>query len=548
MKRLLLFMLVIIITMGMLSAATITVTKPASGETVVKGSPYTIQWTKSGSQDASVKIRLYNTAGTIKILDITNSTANNGSFSWPVPNSVANGNYVVRVKTLDNVTWDDSGVFTISDVPSPAATITVTKPVLSETVAKGGSYNIQWTKSGPQDASVKIRLYNPAGTTKILDISNSTTNDGSFSWNVPNSVANGSYTIRVKTIDNLVGDDSSIFSIAASLPSSITVQHSQVLRSSRGATISGRWRAVGITGNVRVNLRKADGSGGITIIESIRYNASGFDWQIPSDFESGNYFIRVEQGEISGRSRDFEIKTTDVSPQQGASTVTDLEIVEIFADNGRLHARVRSNNSNFRGNIEFMAVSPVKRVTKWLNLSKGVIKDVSLIGLSLFLEGRVNKTISCMIDSNLRIPESDESNNTKTISVSWKNLTITCFSVRVTKIGRKYKFSGSYGVDSSASLRNVKVKLEIKSVDGDVFCEKEHDSIIPLITGGQTYHLNIKLTIKKQGGILFDTRSFSCIFKKGKRYRMIVTVDPDNTIEEINERDNSCSKRFTINR
>ncbi len=212
MKKLLLLMLVVIVTMGMLSAGTITVTKPASGETVSKGSPYTILWTKSGAQDSLVKIRLYNPAGTTKILDITNSTANNGSFSWPVPNSVANGSYVVRVKTLDNATWDDGGVFTISSL-----SITVTKPASGETVKKGSSYTIQWTKSGSQDATVKIRLYNPAGTTKILDITNSTANDGSFSWPVPNSVANGSYIVRVKTLDNVVWDNSNSFTISTVL-------------------------------------------------------------------------------------------------------------------------------------------------------------------------------------------------------------------------------------------------------------------------------------------------------------------------------------------
>ncbi len=215
MKKVLLFMIVTLVSMSMLSAATITVTKPASGKYVGKGSPYTIQWTKSGAQDASVKIRLYNPAGTTKILDITNSTANDGSFSWPVPNTVAIGTYVVRVKTIDNSVFDDSGVFTIGNTLTPVAAITVTKPATGETLAKGSSYNIKWTKSGAQDALVKIRLYNPAGTTKILDIINSTANDGSFNWPVPNSVANGSYVVRVKTLDNADYDDSGVFTIAS---------------------------------------------------------------------------------------------------------------------------------------------------------------------------------------------------------------------------------------------------------------------------------------------------------------------------------------------
>ncbi len=117
MKQLFLLIIVTIVTMGMLSAATITVTNPHSGDTWKKGSTYNITWTKYGrygSMDANVKIRLYNPAGTKKILEISNSTANDGNFSWPVPNSVANGSYVVRVRTLDNAVLDDSNEFKIT--------------------------------------------------------------------------------------------------------------------------------------------------------------------------------------------------------------------------------------------------------------------------------------------------------------------------------------------------------------------------------------------------------------------------------------------------
>jgi hypothetical protein len=80
----------------------------------VKDNTKTITWTKTGSQDANVKIRLYDSTGTTKILDITNSTANNGEFSWLIPSSLADGNYIVRVKTVDNAVWDDSPIFKIT--------------------------------------------------------------------------------------------------------------------------------------------------------------------------------------------------------------------------------------------------------------------------------------------------------------------------------------------------------------------------------------------------------------------------------------------------
>ncbi len=123
MKKVFLLMLVMTVAIGVLSAGTMTVTNPVSSETVAKGSSYRIMWRKSGDQHASVKIRLYNSTGTTKILEITNNTANSGSFNWRVPNSVTNGNYVVRVKTIDNITTDDSAVFSISNPNNQAGSI-----------------------------------------------------------------------------------------------------------------------------------------------------------------------------------------------------------------------------------------------------------------------------------------------------------------------------------------------------------------------------------------------------------------------------------------
>ena len=94
-----------------------------------------------------------------------------------------------------------------------AQDITITSPETGDIWCFGKSYTINWTKSGDMHDSVKIRLYNSTGTTKILNISDSTDNDGSFSWTIPASVPEGSYRIRVKTINNLVEDDSDIFRV-----------------------------------------------------------------------------------------------------------------------------------------------------------------------------------------------------------------------------------------------------------------------------------------------------------------------------------------------
>ena len=206
MKRIFFVLIITLFLSAFVYSQTITVTNPHSGDTWYKGHTYTITWTKSGTMNANVKIRLMRNGS--RVLPITDYTTNNGSFSWEVPSDLANGSYYIRVKTIDNAVYDDGEVFTIGNAPS--ANITVTNPHSGQIWCKGKTYTITWTKSGSMDTNVKIRLFH--GSTKI-PLTNSTPNNGSYSWTIPSSLSNGSYYIRVRTVDNHVYDDGSYFTI-----------------------------------------------------------------------------------------------------------------------------------------------------------------------------------------------------------------------------------------------------------------------------------------------------------------------------------------------
>jgi hypothetical protein len=184
----------------------ILVTSPAGGTSWMRGTNQSIVWFKSGVQSDFVKILLFKKATLVKT--ITSKAPNNGSFNWAIPSSIGEGiDYKIKVATVDNKLSSYSSVFTISK-PS----ITVTSPSVGLAWTRGTTKTITWTKAGPQNAFVKIQLFQ--GITKKLDITLSTDNDGSFDWAIPLFLtAASNYKIKITTVDGKVTSTSSIFSL-----------------------------------------------------------------------------------------------------------------------------------------------------------------------------------------------------------------------------------------------------------------------------------------------------------------------------------------------
>ncbi len=275
---------------------TITITSPHGGENWHKGSSYTISWTKSGNMNAYVKIRLYQ--GSTKVLNIIDSTPNNGSYTWQIPLNVSPGTYYIRVKTVDNLVYDNSDVITISEQPAP--TITIVSPHSGDIWFKNTQYTISWAKSGNMNPNVKIRLMKNG--IKILGIIDNTANNGSFSWTIPSSLPAGTYKIRVKTVDNLVYGDSESFTISEKPSSKITITSPQigtVWHQGNIHTIS--WTKSGdMNPNVKIILLKAKRSrsalvaaGGQTIITNSTPNRGVYRWNIPNSISDGTYKIKI---------------------------------------------------------------------------------------------------------------------------------------------------------------------------------------------------------------------------------------------------------------
>jgi len=158
---------------------TLTVTSPNGGESWEATSVHNVTWTTQGTV-GNVKIE-YSTNGGTSYTDIVASAPNNGTYSWTVPNT-PNSNCLVRISEASSGTPSDvsNAAFTITP-----HSLTVTSPNGGESWEATSVQNITWTTQGTV-GNVKIE-YSVNGGTSYTDIVASASNNGSYSWTVPNT-------------------------------------------------------------------------------------------------------------------------------------------------------------------------------------------------------------------------------------------------------------------------------------------------------------------------------------------------------------------------
>ncbi|UCH97495.1 MAG: hypothetical protein JSV88_11755, partial [Candidatus Aminicenantes bacterium] len=116
---------------------TLTVTSPNGGENWTAGSTHNITWSSTGTV-GNVKIE-YSTNNGISWSTVASSTANDGSYSWTVPD-VSSSQCLVRISETDGSPSDTSNsVFTISSGGSMTAEIALDRTQLIFGVTFSGS-------------------------------------------------------------------------------------------------------------------------------------------------------------------------------------------------------------------------------------------------------------------------------------------------------------------------------------------------------------------------------------------------------------------------
>ncbi len=219
-KNILMFFLILFISMTVFAG--LGIIEPHPGVVWCKGKTYEINWVVLGENHPASKLRLYNAANTVKILNIMDKVPTfQGFFSWKVPVTIPDGKYVIRIKTLDNKTFSSSMPFIIKSCGSSSPSkskIEVISPAAGDVWYNNKTYQIRWNFSGKLNHLVKIRLYRKNPKQKIKVIANAVPLfQKVFNWKLPQDIPEGNYFVRIKTIDNKVYDDSNVFVIKSGM-------------------------------------------------------------------------------------------------------------------------------------------------------------------------------------------------------------------------------------------------------------------------------------------------------------------------------------------
>ena len=298
---------------------TITLTAPDGGETWAVGTVQPITWTSSAVY-GNVEIDYSGDNGQNWTV-IALSTANNGAFSWVIPDTPSD-NCLVRIRERDGSPGDMSGaVFSI--VPEQQPAITLLSPNGGESLNEGSIHRITWASTASV-GSVNLDYSDDNGQ-NWHEIAAATENDGSHDWTVP-QVSSSLCRVRVQETDGSPSDQSDgVFTIGGPKPFITVVSPNGGEALSVGSVHDIAWTSSGDIGSVWIYYSTNNGVFWKNIVSAAPNNGS-HNWEIP-DTPSDNCLLRiVAEGPEAG--------PTDVSDGLFA-IVSSAPSITVLSPNGR---------------------------------------------------------------------------------------------------------------------------------------------------------------------------------------------------------------------
>lgn len=259
----------------------ITLTLPNGGESWIIGTQHDITWIDNGGP-ISNNLKLEYTVDGSNWITIATGQANDGTYSWNVPD---NASSTVRVRITDasrTSTTDVSNNYFIIAVP----TLAITSPNGGEFWAVGDSAPVTWISVGSVSNDLVFYYSVNAGSTWTT-IATNEANDGAYTWIVPNEPSSQS---RFKIVDGARPasyDISDINFNIISVPTlTITAPNggeTYVL----GETMNITWTSKGLSiGLLKIEYSADNFATSRTIAQDVS-NTGNYSWTVPDTALSG---------------------------------------------------------------------------------------------------------------------------------------------------------------------------------------------------------------------------------------------------------------------
>jgi hypothetical protein len=315
---------------------TITVTAPDGSENWEGTTSHNITWNSTGAI-ANVKIE-YSTDNGGSWSTEAASTANDGSYTWTVPN-IPSTQCLVKISDTAGPASDTSNaVFTIAAL----RTLTVMAPDGGENWEGGTTQNITWNSTGAI-SNVKIEYsINNGGTWNTAAAS--TANDGSYNWTVPNTPSS-QCIVRISDTAGPAADSSNaIFTILEQRTITVTTPDGgENWEGNYSQTIT--WNSTGNIANVAIEYSINGGSTWDTAVASTA-NTGSYNWTVPNT-PSNNCLVKIS--DTAGPASDTSNGVFTIEEQR-TLTVTAPDGGEIWPR--RSTQTITWNSTGNVGNVE----------------------------------------------------------------------------------------------------------------------------------------------------------------------------------------------------
>ncbi len=263
---------------GNINASAPDITLDALGQT--NDATPLISGTTNAPVGATVTLTVTDRAGAVQTFSAT--VQGDGTFSASVPSDLAEGSYTVVAEVTDGAgnTGSDSETGGVVDTTSPA--IDVAEPG----VGNDATPTISGTTDQPAGSTVSITVTDNAG--NIQTLSATVQSDGSFSVDVPTTLAEGSYTVQATVVDeagNTASDAET--GIIDTISPVITLDEPGTVSDST-PTISG---TVDLPQGSTVQITIVDSAGNTQVFSALVGAGGVFSADVPAAMAEGNFTV-----------------------------------------------------------------------------------------------------------------------------------------------------------------------------------------------------------------------------------------------------------------